>query len=234
MTNKYSNFQPRYKLFFLYVLSFGFYIFWWSYKTWKQLKEANFDMNFCKENKKKEMSGKISPWQRTISLIIPIVNLFVLHSLFKAMISYTEINNTKTSNIETPGSLLGFYLVLKLLGLGIIPFEIAPFFIIQSDINKVWKRTDKRPIKKWPYISEWLFLILVPPLVFLFFVGAYIDPTNFLPEESLIVIDCEDACLGEPNSQYSYVDIDPENENRYICSCLDSNNNLIAQFELTY
>ncbi len=174
------------------------------------------------------MSSKITPGLRTALLIIPIVNLFVLYDLFKAIISYAEIKKVEDLGAPMPGNFLAGYIITN-----IFYIEFIPFMIIQNIFNKAWKKTDKRPIKKWPYTSEWIFFILVPLLILLFIIGAFIDPMNFLPEESQAEIYCEEQCLEKHNLQNSYVDVISSNQNEYMCYCLDSNDDVIMQYELT-
>ncbi len=228
MKTEYSNYQPLYKLFFLYIFTFGLYFFWWHYKNWKQIKEADFDINFCKVYGKKYMSGQISPIPRTISLIVPILNLFIIYDLFKAIISYTEINKVDEDYTHLPSNYLIGFIVANIFYLGVIPI-----LMIQHLFNKAWRKTDKRPIKKWPYISEWIILFLGPVLVLLVLVGAYIEPINFLPEESQARIYCEELCLEEQDLQNSYVEINPDDQSQYLCSCLDSDNYIVTQYELS-
>ena len=226
MKKGYSNYQPLYKLIILYIITFGVYTLVWIYRTSKQLKEANFNVNFCKKNKEEEMSGKISPPLRTIGLFIPIVNIIVLYETFKAIISYAELN--KKGDYKSPGFFIMFYLFLMAMWLGFIPIAM-----IQSTLNKTWKKTDKRTIKKMPYIHEWLIFILVPFLIFSIITAAYIEPTNFLPEESLeeqIKPYCEEACLEKEDLKSSYVRVNPNNQSQYICNCLDSKGYIIVRY----
>lgn len=141
----YSNYQPLHELFFLYVITLGLYFFWWEYKTWKQIKEANFDINFCKlYSKKKDMSNNISPIARTIFSIVPIVNAFIIYDLFKAIISYSEIN--KIEDIGTPMP-LNFFLGYAFLHMFFL--HIITILMIQDIFNRCWKKVDKRPISKF-------------------------------------------------------------------------------------
>ncbi len=166
MKTKYSNYQPLYKLFFLYVFTLGLYLFWWSYKTWKQIKEADFNTNFCKINGKKEMSGNISPIGRTLFLIIPFVNLVILYDLFKAIVSFIKINKIEVRGSSSPGFFLIGFLFFSFMGGGILPLGIIPLLVLQHRFNKTWKKVDERPIKNWPYIFEWVILVL--GLIFVF------------------------------------------------------------------
>ena len=215
-------------------------MFWWLFKNWKQIKEANFDINFCKRNKKKYMSNKISPIPRTLFYIIPIVNLFILYDLFKAIISYAKINKIYiTRGNESPGTLLFLYLLLRFLGGNIIPFGIIPLLMIQSTFNKTWEKIDKRPIRKSPYISEWIALILGPILVFLYLIFIFIEPSAFLPTTYLeevpqhIENSCSTYCIAFDDAthyslEYDYI------EEVFDCYCLNNNGNEIASNSYWY
>ena len=234
MNLKYSNYQPLYKLFFLFVFTFGLYIFWWSYETWMQIKKANFDINFCKPyNKKKYMSSRVSPTLMTIFLIVPIVNLFILYDLFKAIISYSEINKIEDIGTPMPGNFLVGYIFLHIFFLHIISI-----LMIQSIFNKCWKKVDKRPIKKLPYISEWFLLILGPPFLFLFFISSYLDPLALLPTEykeyteDELLSYCEEFCIDEPEVAYVSVEVNPENESNYLCYCLNEDKDILAGYHM--
>lgn len=234
MKTEYSNYQPLYKLFFLYIFTFGLYFFWWHYKNLKQIKEANFDINFCKIYGKKYMSGQISPIPRTISLIVPILNLFIIYDLFKAIISYTEINKVDEDYTHSPSNYLIGFIAANIFYLGVIPI-----LMIQHLFNKAWRKTDKRPIKKWPYISEWIFLILVPPFIFLFLIAAYINPTALLPTTYLEEVPqhIEDSCITycvafdnvvHYSLEYDYI------EEMFSCYCLNNDRNQIASNSYLY
>ena len=184
-------------------------------------------MNYCKAGKKEYMTGKISPMRRTIFLIIPIVNLFILYDLFKAIISYGKIKKVHISGTDSPGSFLFLYLVLRFLGGGIIPFQVFTILLIQSTFNKVWKKTDKRPIKKWPYISEWTILILGLPIIFLLLITTYTDLSEFLPtvyiEEAPQYIEdsCNNHCTEFFNRATHYSIEYDLIEEEYGCYCLN-------------
>ena len=75
-------------------------------------------------------------------------------------------------------------------------------------------------------------IIIALPIMFL---GAYfqnLDPTKFLPEEYRVDTYCEDVCLEKENINKSYVEINPDNQSQYLCSCLDSENYILVQYEI--
>lgn len=138
MENKKSNCQSLFLLFILYIVSFGLYIFVWSYICWKQLKEANFDINFGKKGKKKDMSGKISPMTRTILLLIPVINIIILYELFKTINVFAKINKSESNNYGPVFLLLLFLFLSPTIILGWIPL-----LLVQSTLNDVWKQIKK-------------------------------------------------------------------------------------------
>lgn len=76
-------------------------------------------------------------------------------------------------------------------------------------------------------------IISLPMMFFWLFIPNffyYLDPIALLPEESQMRIYCEDICLEEQNLQNSYVEINPGNQSEYLCSCLDSEDYIIAQY----
>ena len=233
MKKEYSNYQPLWKIFFLFVFTFGLYLFWWSYETWMQIKKANFNVNFCKPNKKEYLSGQISPGLLTVSLILPIVNLFILYELFKSIISYSEINKIEKVRTHIPGNFLIGYIFFRIFFLHIISI-----LMIQSIFNKCWKKVDKRPIKKLPYTSEWFLLILGPIFLFLLMISSYLDPAALLPTEyeeyteDELLSYCEEFCIDEPEVAYVSVEANPDNESNYLCYCLDENEDILAGYHM--
>ncbi len=75
-------------------------------------------------------------------------------------------------------------------------------------------------------------IIISLPITFLWVYIQLLDPTNFLSEEAQVDIYCEDICLEEQNLDKSYFEINPDNQNQYICSCLNSDNEVIVQYEI--
>ena len=44
---------------------------------------------------------------------------------------------------------------------------------------------------------------------------------------------CQGICQDEPEAAYVSVEINPDNQSQYLCSCLDSDNNIIAEYGLS-
>jgi len=76
-------------------------------------------------------------------------------------------------------------------------------------------------------------IIIAFPMMFVWTFFSILDPMALLPEESQASIYCKEECLEEQNLHDSYVEINPDNQSQYICSCLDSNYEVIAQYEVS-
>ena len=78
-------------------------------------------------------------------------------------------------------------------------------------------------------------IIIAIPMMFIWiFISVFfsvLDPMALLPEESQMKSYCEEICLEEHDLENSYVEINPGNQSQYLCSCLDSDDYIIAQYE---
>ena len=74
-------------------------------------------------------------------------------------------------------------------------------------------------------------IIIAFPMMFIWVYISVLDPTAFLPEEPQMKTYCEEICLEEQNLQNTYVEINPDNQSQYLCSCLDSDNYIVTQYE---
>ncbi len=74
-------------------------------------------------------------------------------------------------------------------------------------------------------------IIISLPMIFIWLYFDALEPINFLPEESQMRIYCKELCLEEQNLQNTYVEINPDNQDQYLCSCLDSDNYVVMQYE---
>ena len=92
-------------------------------------------------------------------------------------------------------------------------------------------------IKKNPNLrgkTEAIVAIIISfPMMFIWVYLSVLDPMAFLPEESQASIYCQETCLEKENLQNSYIESDSENEYNYICSCLDSNKEIISQYGIS-
>jgi hypothetical protein len=73
---QYSNAQAPWRLALLYIVSFGFYHFYWFYRNWKQFKIHH--------------KIKMSAGLRTAGLFLPIVNIFFIFTQFRDIRYYTK------------------------------------------------------------------------------------------------------------------------------------------------
>jgi hypothetical protein len=86
------------KLVILFIITCGMYIFYWSYRNWKFLKEKDGEIE------------SISPGLRTFGLLIPFVNLFLIYGLFDDIIDNAKRKGVKTY-ITSGGMLLALIVV---------------------------------------------------------------------------------------------------------------------------
>ena len=237
MAKKYSDYQPLYKLILLYIFTFGLYTFYWFYRTWKFLKEKNFNVNELNQDEpEKKLTGEISPIWRTIGMIIPFYNLYLMYKLFDWSTTYADIKKIKND-------LHGYGLLFTAIGLGILssflPFlfflGVVPFAQTQNLLNKVIVKHDKKPIKKSPYVVEWLILILGGIWILLAIVGLLM-PEDFVQDVSIpeyIETQCNDYCYDINGAtqymlEYSY------GIESFVCYCTDDYSNVIEQTSYPY
>jgi hypothetical protein len=148
----------------LFVVSFGWYLFVWAYKTWKFIRQ--------------ESGQAISPTLRTASLVVPIVHDIFLFQLFKYVVDLTaeaDAEGDSPLSRRMPEfdskmvafwagfSFLSYFLgvrgPLSLIGLASV-FFLVP---IQMRINRHWLRTYNIQPRRVPVV---VWVVLVPLALF--------------------------------------------------------------------
>jgi hypothetical protein len=113
-----------YLFLFLFFITLGLFSIYWIYRTWTYLRDMNFDINHLdKENSEKKYTKDISPILRTLGMIIPIYNLFLLYELYEWTSIYAVINNVETE-------LSGIYLLSSHIAIGFLVYFFQLFFLL--------------------------------------------------------------------------------------------------------
>jgi len=127
---KYSNAQPVWHFVILSIATFASYDLYWSYRTWKQLRDQeNWD---------------ISPGWRLVGLFIPILNLFLLYDLFKHVRDFADAENCE--GLFPPGGILIGLALFNALAFLPDPYWLMSFLsvwligVIQSTLNNYWSK----------------------------------------------------------------------------------------------
>lgn len=147
MGNEYSNKFPIKKLIILSILTLGIYNYYWFYRNWKYIKE--------------ETKKDISPILRTIGLLIPIYNIWLVYDQFRAIIQLANKKKIKTKYFPITLTLtfifFSYWGALSRIGgspqeypikiLLFFPLILLPLICIQKYFNLYWDKTQKLPIR---------------------------------------------------------------------------------------
>jgi len=161
----YSYFQPIGRLVFLWVTTFGVYIFYWFYKTAKQLKNHR--------------NLRIQPGWQTLGLIVPILNLVLLQNLFVEIDDSAE--EVGVTNRHKPVNMLGATIILNLMYrlphpayiLGLL--GVIPFAMLQNTLNQYWSHEfPESAIRKSFYWYEIVFASIGICIWILVIIGFFI------------------------------------------------------------
>lgn len=159
-----SNVQPIYKLILLIILTGGLYQLYWFYRNWRDFKaHKNLD---------------ISVGLRTLSLFVPLVNLYFICTQFRDLRDYEVEAGVKTFQLY---GVMIIWVVLSYLSTRLAfysnPFAgmaslllafclVIPFYLVQKTLNEYWmKEQGDLPLCKG--ISGGEILVLIIGLIFL-------------------------------------------------------------------
>lgn len=121
--------QPPRNFLILSIVTFNLYTFYWYYKTWKKLAAHHL--------------LHISPGWRTVGLLVPLLNIYLIYSLMRDVRDYGDLDNIAMG--YSPGLLLLAFMLASVLGGLPMPYGILgltscfPFAIVQSGLNAYWK-----------------------------------------------------------------------------------------------
>jgi hypothetical protein len=110
---KYSNAQATWRLFLLYVLSFGLYHYYWFYRNWKHLKIQH--------------NLKIRPGWRTLGLFIPIVDIILMCTQFRDIRDFSKKAGLPSYSVLTLGLITFGYILFRYVSLFVFLYERAFF-----------------------------------------------------------------------------------------------------------
>ncbi len=163
-TSSFSQAVPIKKLTILYICTFGLYIFYWFYKNCKLIRL--------------ESGEDIKPGLRTLGLIVPILNIFLIYNVFKRIYFMAKQENCEV--LYTPGWMTFAYIgcnllsrlpgVLFLLGL----LSLLPLIEVQKWSNSYWHKKQPDLEEKKKFVPEEI-IVLVLGLIFwiLVLIGSF-------------------------------------------------------------
>lgn len=130
MKREYSNSLARSHLIILYITTFGLYTLYWFYKTSKALySQQGINNKYI--------------W-RTLGLCVPILNVYLLWTLFKDIQKST--GELPTAGLKSPSWLTITFIVSSVLYqlpglwsfLGFL--SVLPIITVQTALNRYWQR----------------------------------------------------------------------------------------------
>lgn len=163
-------------LFLLYITTLGLYFFYWFYKTNKQLyAQQGIDNN---------------PLLRTLGLIVPLLNIYLLWVLFRDIQKFT--NKAGIRSLKYPGWLTTAFILCSALYrlpslfsfLGFI--SVLPVAVTQNTLNHYWKQEQPNlPEKSTLSWQEILISIAGSIILILAIVGIGLSPQHEKSKTSL-------------------------------------------------
>jgi len=128
--DQFSNIQPIGHFIILMLATFGFYIFYWFYRNWKQFKL--------------HQKLEIRPEWLTIGLFVPILNIILLYRQFQWIRASAASCGIK--KLYSPGWVLFSYMILYVIEAKLSKpfwligfFSIWPIAIVQGVLNSYWR-----------------------------------------------------------------------------------------------
>lgn len=127
---EFSHHRPITHIILLSILTLSLYNFYWFYRNWENMKTHN--------------DKDISPILRTIGLIIPIINIFLIYGQFRDIKNYVEESGVET--FSSPGLITIGYIFFNLLSelpgiFWLLAFGyLWPMVIVQRTLNNYWEK----------------------------------------------------------------------------------------------
>jgi len=162
----YSFYQPVWQFVVLSILTLGIYDIYWYYKNWKHLKAIQFS-NF-------------SPVLRTIGLLIPIVNFFII---YKAHKDYRYLIIEKGINRDIYPGLIVLVIAISF-ALTRLPdpywllcfIATIPLAIVQDILNELWDTVQVGKPRRTAWRGRQIFLIVVGTILWTFTIIGMLFP----------------------------------------------------------
>ena len=177
-TNQYAYARPLLHVLVLFLATLGLYIFIWFYKNWKQIKKHN-------------TYARISPFWRTVGLIVPVYNLILIYEQFDYINRMARM--VKITKTHSPGwcfiMILAFgfisgYVGRRLIGVDLSFVEllnVIPMILVQRTLNSYW-RVVQPGKKEQGFFSN----LMIPALIILgLWVTLFIRPSNQDEDETI-------------------------------------------------
>jgi len=220
MQEQYSNKLSIKKFIFLMIVTFGLYNISWIYNNWKYIKEIK--------------KNNIHVIWRTIGLIIPFYNLWLIYDLFKNIVNLNikEKIDIKYKGLSLFAIFIAFsvgsraisrtlpdgYLILSL-ATGILP--LIPLFIAQKYFNNYWEKTQKLPEREWFTKGQIAWIIIGSIFWILVILGSFLNleetsqinksidgqENNIIPTKKTeqIISKCQDKCSEDRCEGNNYI-----------------------------
>jgi hypothetical protein len=134
-TVKYSYAQPVWKLVLLSLLTLNLYHFYWFYRNWKHIKSHT--------------GADIRPGLRTIGLLVPILNFFLVYDQFEDIHALsTPKGMAAMYRRYSPLGLMLIYVLINSLRAPLFPdpwswlalLGFIPLIFVQQALNDYWQR----------------------------------------------------------------------------------------------
>lgn len=206
----FSRQQPLWHLFALSILTMSVYPVVWFYKTLKDLSaEAEYiqekalpeDEPFSDSSADKDPSTysisqlyeikklyQISPLLRTIGLLVPVLDLYLLFNLFKSIIVLQPANNSFAQKHSIFTSIF-LALITRALTLCVILkgafymlcfLNVLPLLYIQHLLNNFWKLHEREKLEIRYHFSapEFISMVIGSVIIGLILMGFFVLPES--------------------------------------------------------
>jgi hypothetical protein len=123
-----SKGQPLRHLILLSMATFGLYLFYWSWRSWRDIRD--------------ETGAEVSPALRTAALLLPFVSIYVLYSLLRSIRELAQARGVTSG--YSPGLLTAaFHLIVFATNVSLLWFlafaVVIPLLPAQQTLNKYWE-----------------------------------------------------------------------------------------------
>lgn len=164
----YSNNRVLWHVLLLYITTCGLYFFYWFYKTSELIYNSN--------------AGAIKPIWRTLGLLVPLLNIYLLWKLFADVKKRTDTIDTQF--LRYPSLLALIFILLSALYrlpslYSFLGFSsVFPVLLVQRALNLYWtKLQPDLPARTKLFWPEILICIIGSILLILAIIGAGLSPT---------------------------------------------------------
>jgi len=135
---EYSRVQPSARLVLLTVLTLGLYQFYWFHRNWTRLRD--------------EFGEPLSPGWRTLGLLVPFVNIVLVHQQFRMLAR--ALRRAGAAANYSPALLTAAFFALAFAAnvSGLWPLSlltVLPLIPVHEAMNGYWSTVDRdRPVRE--------------------------------------------------------------------------------------